>query len=202
MIYFTDIIRASSSIEELIYSTAAAASTSLQPRSHKGIPDGSMGQNFIYFFSPTHNLAQWHICHSLKPHKDEGSNSLILENYYKNKEVNGLSLFQPTYGLWPCPSQQLGNWLDKSFIQGAKGQFSEKAIRDPTGGKLVSLQLIARCIIIPEDSLILTESQQKGEKLHLWLMIMNYSASSDAWKPKKQQIAFVLDMYWESAVFQ
>lgn len=33
-------------------------------------------------------------------------------------------------------------------------------------------------------------------------MIMNYAGSSEAWKPKKQQIAFVLDPYWESAVFQ
>lgn len=74
-------------------------------------------------------------------------------------------------------------------------ELSEKAIRDHARGKLVSLQLIAGCIIIPEDRLVLTESQQKGEKLHIWLMIMNYSGSSDAWKLKKQQIAFVLDMY-------
>jgi len=58
--------------------------------------------------------------------------------------------------------------------------------------KLVSLQLIARCTLIPEDRLILTDSQNKGEKLCVWLMIMNYSGSLDAWKPKKQQIAFVL----------
>lgn len=79
---------------------------------------------------------------------------------------------------------------------------SEKAIRDHARGKLVSLQLVVRCIIIPEDTLVLTESQQKGENLCVWLMIMNYAGSSEAWKPKKQQIAFVLDPYWESAVLQ
>lgn len=95
--------------------------------------------------------------------------------------------------------------LPQSAARGLAGQIfhtrskrpelSEKAIRDHTGGKLLSLQVIARRVIIPEDTLVLTESQQKGEKLHVWLMIVNYSGSSGAWKPKKQQIAFILDMY-------
>lgn len=33
-------------------------------------------------------------------------------------------------------------------------------------------------------------------------MIMKYSGSSGAWKPKKQQIVFVLETHWENAVFQ
>lgn len=50
------------------------------------------------------------------------SDSLILENSYKKKEGNVLSIFQFTYGLWPCPSQLRGNWLDKPFTEEQKAR--------------------------------------------------------------------------------
>lgn len=93
IIYFTGIIWASSSREKLICRiAAAAASTSPQPRKHRGIPEGSVGRDLIYLSSPPHKLAQQHGCYS-KHHRDEGSDSLISERYYKNGEGNGLNLF-------------------------------------------------------------------------------------------------------------
>lgn len=93
IIYFTGIIWASSSREKLIYRiAAAAASISLQPRKHRGIPEGSVGRDLIYLSSPPHKLAQQHGCYS-KHHRDEESDSLISERYDKNGEGNGLNLF-------------------------------------------------------------------------------------------------------------
>ena len=43
-------------------------------------------------------------------------------------------------------------------------ELSEKAVRDHAGGKLVSLQVIARCIIIPEDTLVLYREPAKRTK--------------------------------------
>lgn len=86
-------------------------------------------------------------------------------------------------GLAPVSCEGTG-WTNLAQ-RSKRPELSEKAIRGQAGGKWVSLQLGATCIIISEDSLTLTESWHKGEKLHIRLMIMNYASSSDAWKPKK-----------------
>lgn len=195
MLHFTDLIRTPRSNKELIYSAAAAA---LNP---KGIPDGSMDQNWIYFFSPTHHLAQWHIWYSLEPRKDEGSEPMIIEGYYRNKEGNGWSLFQSTYGLWPCPSQQLANWLDKSSVQGAKGQsFLERPFETMQAANW-SLSRSEPDVLLHQKTHLSLQRASKKEKSFMYgLWIMSCSGSSDAWKTKKQGVAFVLDMYWVSTM--
>lgn len=143
-----------------------------------------------------YNLAWWHICCPLKPCKNVGSNPLILEKCYKNKEGNGLSLFQST-----CPSQQLWNWLDKSFIGGRKSQRFLKRPLETMQGTNWSLFGSQPDALLHQRPPWPYGEPEKGEQLHGWLVTMNCSGSSGAWKPKQQQTAFVLDIYWESAIF-